>query len=73
MNHRYKLNDIETAESLLEQIETDFIVSENDKPSLLKLIEDYLWIKANGSPSVATAKWDEVSEVLKGLKPQVSQ
>jgi hypothetical protein len=35
MNHLYDLSSFETVEQLLEQIEGDYIISENDKPKIL--------------------------------------
>jgi hypothetical protein len=40
------MSAFETVEGLFEQIEKDYIVSENDKPIILKHLEEYFWLKA---------------------------
>jgi hypothetical protein len=63
MNHLYDLNSFETVESLLEQIEADYLVSENARPMILKLLAEYFRLKENSEPS-AQEKWSEISKIL---------
>jgi hypothetical protein len=67
MNLEANLSNFENAESLLGEIEANFIVPENDKPVLLKLLGEYLSLKDNGLPSSITEKWNEVRKVIETL------
>jgi hypothetical protein len=73
MNHLYDLSAFETVESMLEQIERGYIVSENDKPKILKNIEEYFWLKENGEPSSIREKWTEISKKLDTLNMKAKQ
>ena len=71
MNHSYDLSSFETVQSLFRQIEGDYILSENDKPLILNLLEEYFRIKQNAAPSLITAKWAEISKLLDTLNMKV--
>jgi hypothetical protein len=73
MNHFYDISHFETVETLLEQIEQDYIVSKNDRSLILKLLEEYFWLKENAEPSSVPAKWSEISKLLDTLKMKVKQ
>ncbi|HEX8246880.1 MAG TPA: hypothetical protein VF599_01755 [Pyrinomonadaceae bacterium] len=73
MNHRYDLESFKAVESLLEQIEKDYIVSENDKPTILKHLEEYFWLKEHGEPSSTQQKWAEISKSLDSFNMKVKQ
>ena len=73
MNRKYDLSAFESTESMLEQIERDYIVSENNRTIVLKQLEEYFWLKENGLPSSISAKWTEISKTLESLKPKVDQ
>jgi hypothetical protein len=73
MNRKYDLSAFESTESMFEQIERDYIVSENNKTIVLKQLEEYFWLKENGLPSSISAKWTEISKTLESLKPKVDQ
>ena len=73
MNHLYDMSAFETVEGLFEQIEKDYIVSENDKPIILKHLEEYFWLKANEIPSKVSAKWDDISKLLDKLNMKIQQ
>ena len=73
MNHLYDLSQFETVQSLLEQIEEDYIVSKNDKAKILNHLEEYFWLKENGLPSSIPAKWSEISKTLDTLNMKVKQ
>ena len=73
MNHLYEIDSVETLEMMLEQIENDYIISENDKPVMLKHLEEYFWLKENGSPSSIRAKWAEISKTLDTFNMKVKQ
>lgn len=45
MNHLNDISSTETVKSILEQIETDFIVLENDKPRLPRCCQIILILK----------------------------
>ena len=64
----YEPNDFEKARDYLDDFkesykETHFISSDNEA-KLFKLLEDYFWIRANGSPVIASEKWSEVAKIL---------
>lgn len=73
MNRKYDLSAFESTESMFEQIERDYIVSENNRTIVLKQLEEYFWLKENGLPSSISAKWTEISRTLESLKPKVDQ
>ena len=73
MNRQYDLSSFETVESMLEDIETRLIVSENDRMMLSKLLEELFWLKEHGLPSSIPAKWAEINKILKSLKAKVNQ
>jgi hypothetical protein len=73
MNHLYDLSSFYTVESLFEQIDEDYIVSENDKSKLLKLLDEYFRLKENGAPSSPSAKWAEISKLLDTIDLKVKK
>jgi hypothetical protein len=73
MNHSYDTSQFETLESLLGQIERDYIVSENDKPKILNHLKEYFWLKENAEPSSITAKWSEIGKIPDTLEMKVKQ
>ncbi|HEX8279718.1 MAG TPA: hypothetical protein VF540_13530 [Segetibacter sp.] len=73
MNHLYDLSLFKTVESLREQIESDYIISENDKPIILKEIEEYFRLKENEAPSIIRAKWAQISKMLDTFDMKVKQ
>ncbi|HEX8288154.1 MAG TPA: hypothetical protein VF556_09165 [Pyrinomonadaceae bacterium] len=73
MNHLDEIDSFETVESLMEQIESDYIVSENDKPVISKHLEEYFWLKETAAPSVISAKWTEISKTLDTFDMKVKQ
>jgi hypothetical protein len=73
MNHLYDLSSFETVASLHEQIEGDYIVPENEKPVILKLLAEYFGLKENSGPSAISAKWAEISKLLDTLDIKVKQ
>ena len=60
MNHLYDLSSFYTVESLFEQIDEDYIVSENNKPIILTLLDEYFRMKENDAPSTISGKWTEI-------------
>ena len=73
MNHLYDLSSFYTVESLFEQIDEDYIVSENNKPIILTLLDEYFRMKENDAPSTISGKWTEISKLLDSLNIKVKQ
>jgi len=69
MNQKLSLDSIESIESYLEQIETEYIVSDKDKPVISNLIQELLALKVKGNPSEISPKWDEINTLLKTFEP----
>ena len=73
MNHLYDLSSFYTVESLFEQIDEDYIVSENNKPIILTLLDEYFRMKKNDAPSIISGKWTEISKLLDSFNIKVKQ
>lgn len=73
MNHLYDLNLFENVEALVEQIEKDYIVSEDNKSVLLKQVKAYFWFKKQNSLLTAAKKWSEISKMLDSCNMKVGQ
>jgi hypothetical protein len=73
MNRKYEIDNIENIESLIEYLETTHIVQGNERRTLLKLFKELFFLKEYGLPSETSAKWDEISKVLRTLAPKVNK
>jgi hypothetical protein len=73
MNHLYDLTSFDTVIALFNQIDGDYIVPDSDKPAMIKLLEEYFWLKENAVPSAVFRKWSEITTLLDTLDTKVKK
>lgn len=70
MNPFYEPNEFELAESYLAKFKEIHVVSEENEIKLIKLLNDYFWHQANGSPASRSEAWIKVKDILMLCMPK---